>query len=291
MNLRDLNYLVVLAEQGHFGKAAAKCFISQPTLSMQIKKLEQELGIALLERGSKSVLLTEVGVKVVEHARQILQQAGQLREVAALARDPEAAELRVGIIPTLAPYFLPQVIYPIIQTFPRLKLYLFEEQTAHLTTRLAQGTLDAAIVALPVIAPEYSAQHLFDEVFRLAVPFGHPLGKRKIIKPGDLANEKLLLLEEGHCLRDQALALCAQANALESRSFQGTSLETLRHMVAAGMGVTLMPELACTSSEQISYVAFAPPKPQRAIGMLWRTSSVKIQLLTAVSGLIKQIMG
>ncbi|HVV69321.1 MAG TPA: LysR substrate-binding domain-containing protein [Gammaproteobacteria bacterium] len=290
MNLRDLNYLSVLAEQGHFGKAAAKCFISQPTLSMQIKKLEQELGVALLERSGKSILLTEVGHQVVEHAREILQQTKQIREIAAAARDPEAGELKVGIIPTLAPYFLPRIIPRITSAFPKLKLYLFEDRTAHLIAKLSQGIIDTAILALPIIAQDLTSYHLFDEAFRLAVPSGHSLGKRKLIKQADLTNEKLLLLEEGHCLRDQALAICATANALENKNFQGTSLETLRHMIAAGMGVTLMPELACLSHEQISYVAFSTPKPSRAIGMLWRTSSVKIPLLIAFGALIRKVM-
>ncbi len=290
MNLRDLNYLVSLADYGHFGKAAEMCFVSQPTLSMQIKKIEQELGVPLLERSHKSVLLTEVGKKVVAHAREILQHAGQIREIAKLAQDPEAGEIKLGIIPTLAPYFLPYVISPITQAFPKLALYLFEEQTAQIISKLQQGNLDAGILTLPVAGTEFTSMQLFDEAFMLAVPKGHPLAKQKKIKQTALVGMKLLLLEEGHCLRDQALAVCSQVNALENRSFRATSLETLRHMVTAGMGTTLLPELACREDANLSYIPFNSPQPARTIGVVWRNSSIKTKLLTQLVSLIREIM-
>jgi LysR family hydrogen peroxide-inducible transcriptional activator len=287
MNLRTLGYLVALAEHLHFSKAAEACFVSQPTLSMQIKKLEDELGVLLLERTNKSVLLTETGLAVAARAKMIRQQIAEIHDIAKLAQDPYGGELKLGIIPTVAPYLLPQIMPALLNTFPNLKLYLVEEQTAVLVEQIREGNLDAAILALPIEVAGLEMNSLFAEEFQLALPKSHSLAKRKAIKQTDLKNKTLLLLDEGHCLRDQALAICQLSHAKESKSFQATSLETLRQLVASGMGMTLMPKLACFPNRAISYVAFSHPKPIRTIGLLHRTSTTKKVLLGKIIKVIR----
>ena len=244
MNIRDLQYLVALADHGHFGKAAEICFVSQPALSMQIKKLEENLGIKLLERTNKSVLLTEVGTAIAEQARQILNQVEEVRELAKSAKDPFSGELKIGIFPTLAPYLLPHIIQPLSKIFPKLSFYLIEEKTAILLEQLKHGKIHAAILALPVEEKVLSSSLLFKEEFLLTVPHSHPFAKRKSIEHEELDKKKILLLEEGHCMRHQILSFCQNINLHEAKNFRATSLETLRHMVAAGAGITLMPKLS-----------------------------------------------
>ena len=290
MNIRGLKYLVALADHGHFGKAADTCFVSQPALSMQIMKLEESLGIKLLERTNKSVLLTDHGAVIVERARHILNQIEEVREIAKSAKDPYSGELKMGVFPTLAPYLLPLIIPQLSKTYPGLSFYLVEEQTAALIEQLQQGKLDAALLAHPVMEKSFSSTILFEEEFLLATPVIHPLARLKTVKQQDLDNKNLLLLEEGHCMRDQALALCHKMRASETQNFRATSLETLRHMVSAGVGITLMPRLACSSSNTISYVPFSAPKPTRSIGIYWRASSAKQALLENIVTKIKSIL-
>lgn len=287
MNLRDLQYLVVLAEQLHFGKAAEICCVSQPALSMQLKKLENTLGVQLLERTNKSVLLTEIGTVMADRARDILHQTKEMRELAKLFCDPYSGELQIGIIPTLAPYLLPQIIPKLTQTFPKLRIYLVEEQTNSLIKKLHQGKLDAAFLALPVLEDTFTSVSLFEEEFMLALPKTHIFAKQRSIQQSDLQDHILLLLEDGHCLREHALALCHKMNAVEASNFRATSLETLRHMVAAGIGITLMPKLACRANDGITYIPFSTPKPKRTLGLIWRKSSAKKALLKDVSRTIK----
>lgn len=290
MNTRDLQYLVALSDHCHFGKAADACFVSQPALSMQIKKLEETLGIKLLERTNKSVLLTDTGIAITERARQILNQVEEMRDLAKLAKDPYSGELKIGIIPTLAPYLLPLIIPPLSKKFPKISFYLIEEQTSVLIEKLKIGKLDAAFLAHPVIEASLSTSLLFEEEFLLAVPSRHPLAKRKVVKQNDLNNQNVLLLEEGHCMREQTLALCEKMNASETQSFRATSLETLRHMVAAGNGVTLIPKLAQQLNDSVSYIPFSSPKPMRSIGLYWRFSAAKKALLEDMASQIKQII-
>ena len=290
MNLRDLSYLVALVDHRHFGKAAEICFVSQPALSMQIKKLESYLGVQLLERTNKSVLLTEAGTRLAEKARQILTQVEELKETAKLAKDLYSGELRIGIIPTLAPYLLPHIMPSLTSAYPRLTIYLVEEQTHSIVKHLKEGRLDATILALPIIGDDFVTSPLFEEGFLLAVPKTHSLSKRKWIKQADLTNKNLLLLEDGHCLRDQALAVCQAVKARESKSFCATSLETLRHMVASGVGMTLIPKLACKVDDGIVYLEFKQPKPSRIIGMQWRRSSAKEKLLNDIADGIKKTL-
>jgi LysR family transcriptional regulator, hydrogen peroxide-inducible genes activator len=286
MNIRDLKYLVALEDHCHFGKAADVCCVSQPALSMQIKKLENILGVKLLERTNKSVMLTAMGKVIAEHARNILSRVDTVYEIANQAKDPFSGELRLGIIPTLAPYLLPHIIPGLTKCFPKLTIYLVEEQTPNLMLKLSNGKLDGAILALPLVEKNCLSFPLFEEEFVLAVSYHHELAKRKIAKFSDLENKTLLLLEDGHCLRDQALAVCHRVNAYESTQFQATSLETLRHMVAANAGMTLMPKLSCKENDSICYLPFQSPKPTRTIGLISRPASAKIILL---ENLVKQI--
>ncbi len=277
MNLRDLEYLVALDEFRNFRKASEKCFVTQPTLSGQLRKLEEYLGVQLVERTRRSVNLTPVGQEVVRRARLILAEAEQIEEIAQTFNDPLRGKVRLGLIPTVAPYLLPAIMSAIRTALPKLELFLFEEQTHRLLERLKAVELDAVILALPVDLTGLEVLELYDEAFWLAVPEAHPLADRQYAQIQDLHQEAILLLEDGHCLRDQALEVCTLAGATESQGFQGTSLETLRHMVSAGMGVTLMPELAVqgnsTRSLPVHYLPFEAPQPSRKIGLLFRKSS------------------
>jgi LysR family transcriptional regulator, hydrogen peroxide-inducible genes activator len=290
MNLRDLKYFVALSDYQHFGKAAEACFVSQPALSMQIKKLEETLGVKLLERTNRSVLLTGSGLAIAERARQILNHVEEMHDVAKLEKDPYSGELKIGIFPTLGPYLLPLIIPDLSKLFPKVSFYLIEEQTAPLIENLKQGKLHAAFLALPVMEKNFHSAFLFEEEFMLATPETNSLAKRKTVKQQDLENKNVLLLEEGHCLREQALALCHKINATETRNFRATSLETLRHMIAAGVGITLMPKLACSPTRGVSYMSFDSPKPIRSIGMVWRTTTPKQALLQEIANQIRKIM-
>ncbi len=290
MNSRDLEYIVALSKHRHFGKAAESCFVSQPALSIQIKKFEESLGIQLIERTNKSVIFTDIGNAIAERARQILNQIEEMYDFAKLSKDPYCCELKIGVIPTLAPYLLPLVFPTLSKNFQKVSFYLIEAQTTSLIQDLKIGTLDAAFLALPIIEPSFSNEVLFEEEFMLATHSTHPLSKRKTIKHQDLQNQNLLLLEEGHCMHEQTLALCNKFNALESKYFRATSLETLRHMVAAGNGITLMPKLAAQSNDEVFYIPFSSPKPSRSIGFYWRFSSSKKALLEDIAVQIKKIL-
>ena len=238
MNIRDLKYLVAVADFRHFGRAAEACFVSQPTLSMQLKKLEETLGVTLIERG-KQVMLTAAGVEIVAKAREILGQVDQLVAYAKESNDPLGGELRLGAFPTLAPYLFPLVVPKINTAFPHLKLLLVEEKTNQLLAQLKEGKLDAAFIAAPVEEAGIVSKSLFSESFLLAVPRGHPLAAKKEVTAEDIAAQPILLLDEGHCLRDQALALCQRVGAKATDNFRATSLDTLRQMVASGVAVTV----------------------------------------------------
>lgn len=293
MNLRDLKYLVALAEHKHFGRAAEAAFVSQPTLSTQIMKLEDELGVALVERTPRKVLLTEVGREIVQRARDVLNEVEQIRLIARRTLDPESGTLRLGIFPTLGPYLLPHVIPRIRERFPRLELLLVEEKTEVILRQLREGRIDAGILALPVHDQQLHVEKLFDEPFVLAVPEGNPLARHRSIKLDDLADQNLLLLEDGHCLRDQALEVCQLAGAGEKSGFRATSLETLRQMVAANVGITLLPVLAVKPPvarvEQVRLVEFLGRPPARHIAMLWRKSSAMHGFLGDFAELFRQL--
>jgi LysR family transcriptional regulator, hydrogen peroxide-inducible genes activator len=290
MNLRDLRYLIALAEHKHFGRAAEASFVSQPTLSTQIKKLEDELGVALVERTPRKVLLTEVGKEIVQRAREVLNEVDQIRAIARRTLDPESGTVRLGIFPTLGPYLLPHVVPRIRERFPRLELLLVEEKTEVILKQLREGRLDAGVLALPVHDDQLHAEFLFEEPFLLAVPEGHALARRKSLTLDDLSDQSLLLLEEGHCLRDQALQVCQLSGAGEKSGFRATSLETLRQMVAANVGITLLPTLSVkppvARSENIHLMQFRGDAPSRRIAMFWRRSSAMAPFLKQLSAIL-----
>lgn len=281
MNLRDLKYLVAVADNKHFGKAAEACFVAQPTLSMQFKKLEEFLGVKLAERTNKQVLMTPVGNQIVEIARTIISQADQIRQIAKQAHDPFGGEFKLGIIPTVAAYLLPKVLPKIRQAFPNLDVQVVEGQTHDITAQLHYGELDALILALPIEDDNFTEAELYREPFYMAVSTQHPYANRSQVTQDDLSGEQVLLLEDGHCLREQALTVCNMAGALERTNFKASNLETLRQMVAANAGITLMPELAIKGyeSNDIAYVSFQKPVPYRRIGLVWRSSSHRMSLM------------
>lgn len=277
MNIRALQYFVKLAELKHFSKAANACFVSQPTLSTQIRKLEDELGVSLIERAPRKVMLTPIGEDIAHRARHILRDIEQVKDAARRSKDPETGAIKLGIFPTLAPYLLPHIIPVIRQRYPELKLQLAEEKTDVILNMLDQGRLDAGVLALPVNAQGMEIEVLFAEPFVAAMPSSHPLSEKQSIGIKDLEGEELLLLEEGHCLRQHALAVCELAGAHERVDFHATSMETLRHMVAANVGVTLMPVLSVkppiASTANIAIRPFNSPAPSRTIALVWRSSS------------------
>lgn len=284
MNLRDLRYFTVLAEVKHFGEAAKRCFVSQPTLSMQIKKLEQTLGVILFERNNKQVFLTDEGNALLSRAKKILILIDEMKDLARHSTDPFSGDLRLGVIPTVAPYLLPLVMPDIKSHFPDLKVWLIEDQTQRLTGKLEGGEIDAAIMALPVDGT-FVHQILFQEAFYFACSNMHPLAKYKSVALNDLSNQSIMLLEEGHCLREQAIAVCQMAKTSEFADFTATSLETLRLMVQAEMGVTLLPALATYTepSDLLSYIPFTSPAPSRTVALFWRQGSPKDPCLCAMA--------
>jgi LysR family hydrogen peroxide-inducible transcriptional activator len=294
MNLRDLRYFVALAEIGHFGRAAERCFVSQPTLSAQIKKLESYLGVQLIERQPRRVVLTDIGTKILPLARRMLEDSDQIVALARNEHDPLSGKMKVALIPTIGPYLLPLVMRRLRKQLPRLKLMLYEYQTQPLLERLRSGEIELGILALPVPLDGLEARELYEEPFTLAVPTNSELAKKSHVKVDDLSGETLLLLEDGHCLRDQALEVCGRIDAKESEDYRATSLETLRQMVAAGLGVTLLPELATRgpfgTGQGLAVKHFARPVPSRTVGAVWRKSSARIQALTAICDVIETTM-
>ena len=294
MNLRDLRYLVALADERHFGRAAERCYVSQPTLSAQIRKLEEYLGVPLVERQPRRVTLTGAGEKIVERARRLLLEADAIVELAKTDRDPLSGAIKLALIPTVGPYLLPHVARRLRKDLPRLKLMLYEFQTAPLLEKLRAGEIDMGVLALPVPLDGLEAEPLYEEPFTLAVPSGHKLADHERVKVDDLKGETLLLLEDGHCLRDQALEVCSRIRVHEEQDYRATSLETLRQMVAAGHGVTLLPQLAADSPvggvRGLRAKPFVRPAPSRTIGAVWRKSTTRAAAVAAISGSIRTAM-
>ena len=293
MNLRALQYFVKLADLRHFSKAADACFVSQPTLSTQIRKLEEELGVQLVERAPKNILLTPVGEEIAERARLVLSDVDQIRAVARRSGDPASGILRLGLFPTLAPYLLPHVVPGMRRTYPKLTLQLSEEKTETIITMLRQGELDAGLLALPISDEGLEITPLFDEPFVVAVPENHVLAEQDEICLSDLENAELLLLEEGHCLREHALEVCALSGARERVDFHATSMETLRQMVAAEVGVTLMPILAVkppiAKTGNLAIRRFKAPAPSRTIALAWRKSSALAGFLAELTDSFREL--
>jgi len=293
MNLRDLQYLVALADHRNFRRAAEACLVSQPTLSTQIRKLEEELGVALFERTPRRVMLTQAGRDALDRARRILAEMDGLREAARRLAHPEEGTARLGVFPTLGPYLLPEVLPAVRGRFPRLQLVLTEEKSDLLLARLREGRLDAAILARPVHEDGLDSACLFEEPFLLAVPAAHRLAGRDTLRVDELAGLDLMLLEDGHCLRDQALDVCHLSGARERTEFRATSLETLRQMVLAGLGVTLMPALAVSGptphADGLHLLRFEDAAPHRRIALFWRRTSALAPLLRDLATLLSTL--
>lgn len=282
MTLTELKYIVAVARERHFGRAADACFVSQPTLSVAIRKLEDELGVQLFERGSSEVSVTTIGEQIVEQAQRVLEQAGAVKEIAKQGKDPLAGPLRVGVIYTIGPYLLPALVRRMISDAPTMPMLLQENFTIKLLELLRQGEIDVAILADPFNAQGLVSQPLYDEPFVVAVPAGHPLASRKSVPASLLKSETMLLLGTGHCFRDQVLEVCpelsrfSQTSAGIQKTFEGSSLETIRHMVASGIGITVLPRMAMPAQPKadplLRYVRFESPTPLRRVCLAWRKS-------------------
>ncbi len=292
IKIRDLEYLDAIEKYRHFGKAAEACHVSQPTLSGQIMKLEAQLGVSLIERHPRNILLTPAGEQLLAKARRVLSAARDLELTAKTLGDPLSGEFHLGLIPTLAPYLLPLVMPALIKKLPNLQFYLHEHKTADLLKSLDDGTLDALALPWLDVMDSFQAYDLFHEKFVLAVSSKHELADRKRVKLDMLQGHKVLTLEDGHCLRDQALGYCFSAGADEDKRFQATSLETLRYMVAANMGITLLPELAVgarNDTGDIRYIDFQAPAPSRRIVLLVRQNYTRLECVRQLVSIIRAL--
>tara|TARA_R110000868_G_scaffold189695_2_gene433101 strand:+ start:148385 stop:149260 length:876 start_codon:yes stop_codon:yes gene_type:complete len=290
MNLRDLQYFISVAEHNHFGKAAKASFVSQPALSMQLKKLEEELGVELFERTNKSVMITPVGKEILVRAKSILQTSKEIKEVALTYQDPFAGPLKLGAFPTLAPYYLPKIIPHISKLHKDLRLFLIEEKTDILIEQLTNGDIDAAFLALPVQNENLECIELFSDEFYLATASNHSYANKKSLSLNDLKGDCLLLLKDGHCLRNQALDVCSLTGMCVQQDFQATSLETLRQMVANNIGMTLMPKIAMQKNDGLSYIKFSQNPPSRKIGLFFRKTSPRKACIESIAKIIKNLV-
>jgi len=293
VKLRDLEYLDAIERYKHFGKAADACHVSQPTLSAQIRKLEEQLGLTLVERHPRNVMLTKAGALLTEQARKVLNSAKEFETAAKNLADPLAGDLHIGLIPTLAPYLLPQIMPALTKSMPNLNLFLYEKQTKTLLQDLDNGAMD--ILILPWLDDEmkrFDRYKLMDEPLVLAAPPDHAVSQKSPLTLDDLKDETILTLEDGHCLRDQAMGYCFTAGAEEDKRFKATSLETLRYMVASGSGVTLMPKLAVMNqaeSDMICYREFAEPQPTREIAAVIRANYPRMEAVRKLVSTIKEL--
>lgn len=278
ISFKQLRYFIALQKHRHFGNAADEVCISQPALSMQIRDLEKELGIALVERNARSIYLTPEGEEIARRADQILRELQDIKDYAEHAASPLSGTIRLGVIPSLAPYILPKLLPVLTSQYPKLHLELRETLTKNLIEELRHGDLDAVLVALPMEEPEFEELPIFEDRFLMAMSSARHVDERKRVKPQDLVGENLLLLEEGHCLRDQTLSFCNAMDQNQSANVGATSIATVLHMVAADYGITVLPEI-CADTEinddRISLLRFAEPQPSRKIGLLWRKNSPK----------------
>jgi LysR family hydrogen peroxide-inducible transcriptional activator len=307
MTLTELKYIVAVAREKHFGKAAEACFVSQPTLSVAIKKLEEELELKIFERNASEIAITPLGEEIVRQAQTVLEQAASIREIAKRGKDPLAGPLKLGVIYTIGPYLLPNLVRQVIDRTPQMPLMLQENFTVRLLEQLRLGEIDCAILAEPFPDTNLALAPLYDEPFLAAVPVGHPLAQQKTITSEQLKKETMLLLGTGHCFRDHVLEVCPEfarfSNDTEGirKSFEGSSLETIKHMVAAGMGVTLVPRLSVPSSaldgspaaEQdfgdssfVRYLPFEGEAPTRRVVLAWRRSFTRFEAIAQLRNAI-----
>jgi len=290
VTLTELRYIVAVARERHFGRAAETCFVSQPTLSVAVKKLEDELGVTLFERGPGEVSVTPAGRNIVEQAQRVLEEASRIREIAAAGKDPLAGPLRLGAIYTIGPYLLPKLIPILRRTAPAMQLLIQENFTHRLADELRSGEVDVILIALPFEQPGVMTRAVYDEPFMVAVPKGHPWENRKRVTSEELTSESLLLLGEGHCFRDQVLDICHTVRSRErsplAKTVEGGSLETIRQMVAGGVGVTVLPATSTATSggagDLIRILPFARPAPTRRVGLAWRRSFPRPEAIEAL---------
>jgi len=290
MTLTELRYIVAVAREKHFGRAADACFVSQPTLSVAIKKLEEELDVKLFERGASEVSVTPLGDEIVRQAQATIESAASIKEIAKRGKDPLVGPLRLGVIYTIGPYLLPALVRRSIERMPQMPLVLQENFTIKLLEMLRTGEIDCAILAEPFPDAGLAVAPLYDEPFMIALPAGHALAKRKRISSEELKKETMLLLGTGHCFRDHVLEVCPEFARFASdaegirKSFEGSSLETIKHMVASGMGITVVPHLSVPAERQphVVYVNFAPPVPTRRVVLAWRRSFTRYEAIAAL---------
>ena len=288
MTLTELRYIVAVARERHFGRAAETCFVSQPTLSVAVKKLEEELGLAIFERGPGEVTITPAGEKIVEQAQRVLEEASRVKELAVAGRDPLAGPLRLGAIYTIGPYLLPKLIPILRRAAPAMQLHIQENFTHVLAEMLKRGEVDVILIALPFAEAGIETRPVYDEPFMVAVPKGHPWeGRKRGVSSEELTKESLLLLGEGHCFRDQVLDICHVVRAKDrsplARTVEGGSLETIRQMVAGGVGVTVLPATSVnTSSDLIRVLPFSRPAPTRRVALAWRKSFPRPEAIEAL---------
>ena len=293
MTLTELKYIVAVARERHFGRAAEACYVSQPTLSVAIRKLEDELGVTLFERGGSEVGVTPIGERIVAQAQKVLEESAAVKEIARQGHDPLAGPLRVGVIHTIGPYLLPQLVPAQIARTPQMPLLLQENFTQRLVELLRQGEIDCAIMALPLPESGLVVQPLFDEPFVVAVPQNHPWADRLEIEAKELKLETMLLLGSGHCFRDQVLEVCPELSRFSAtsdgiqRTFEGSSLETIRHMVAAGIGITVLPITAVPQrldpESLLRYIPLKPPGSTRRVVLAWRRSFPRLSAVEALT--------
>ncbi|MCG7599691.1 LysR substrate-binding domain-containing protein [Halomonas sp. McH1-25] len=297
MTLTELRYIVTLAQERHFGRAAERCFVSQPTLSVAVKKLEEELGVALFERSKSTVQVTPLGEKVVEQAQRVLEQASVIRELANEGKDQLSSPLRIGAIYTIGPYLFPHLIPELAESAPRMPLYIEENFTAELRRKLRSGELDAIIVALPFTEADVVTRQLYEEPFEVLMPSDHPWTAKATIDKEDLLGERLLLLGEGHCFREQILEACPAINShlnspTNTLTAEGGSLETIRHMVASKLGITVLPHSAIGTghyeSGMLESRPFTPQAPSRTVAIAWRASYPRPKAIDALINAIER---
>jgi len=290
MTLTELRYIVAVARERHFGRAAEACFVSQPTLSVAIKKLEEELDLKIFERGANEVSVTPLGEAIVRQAQQVLEDAAEIKQIARRGKDPLAGPLKLGIIYTIGPYLLPELVREAIRLTPQMPLMLQENFTIKLLDMLRTGELECAIMAEPFPDTGLAIAPLYDEPFVVAVPSSHPLARRKAVSAQELKRETMLLLGTGHCFRDQVLEVCPEFARFSTdaegmrKSFEGSSLETIKHMVASGMGITVVPVMSVPkeTQEHVTYIAFEPPVPSRRVVLAWRRSFTRYEAIAAL---------
>ncbi|MEQ6340155.1 MAG: LysR substrate-binding domain-containing protein [Gammaproteobacteria bacterium] len=290
MTLTELRYIVAVARERHFGRAAEACFVSQPTLSVAVRKLEDELGVVLFERGPSEVTVTPVGERIIAQAMRVLDEARTLKELAKQGQDPLSGPIRLGAIYTIAPYLLPHLIPVLHKCAPHMPLLIEENYTGTLAGRLQQGELDVIVISLPFEESGIVTQPLYDEDFVVVLPVGHPLAKKTAVKPTDITDETVLLLGAGHCFRDQVLSACPACNRSSAapgslqKTLEGSSLETIRLMVASGVGITVLPGTSVSTrhNKLLAVRPFVKPVPTRRVALAWRKSFTRPEAIQAI---------